>query len=90
MLIDLPLASVTVAELPLAARAPPFAAVQAESIIAEPSNWIVGPPEIRNAGQPLRPFGHEEYDGSSRTTLYVEPAIAPFTAVDAVATSGAA
>ena len=46
---------------------PPFAAVHVESIMTDPSNWIVGPPEIRNAGQPRRPFGQDAFDGSRRT-----------------------
>ena len=80
---------VTDAELPFAARAPPLPAVQAESIMTDPSNVIVGPPEMRNAGQPRRPFGQPEFELSRRTTLYSEPAMAPFTAVEDVWTFGA-
>src|SRR5690349_20209709 len=68
MLMVLPLAIVTVAELPLLARAPPFPAVHAESIMTEPSKLTVGPPEISMAGQPLRPFGHDEFELSRSTT----------------------
>src|SRR5262245_26207552 len=68
MLIFLPLAMVMIAALPLAARPPPFAAVQAESIITEPSNCAVGPPEKSIAGQPLRPLGQDEFEGSRSTT----------------------
>src|SRR6266536_2122583 len=64
MFRDLPEAIVTVAEPPFAASAPPLAAVHAESMMTEPSNCIVGPPEIRNAGQPRRPFGHDGFEGS--------------------------
>src|SRR4051812_6664106 len=57
MFIDFPLAKVRFAELPFAARAPPFAAVHAASIMTEPSKVMVGPPEMSIEGQPLRPFG---------------------------------
>src|SRR5438093_8797598 len=68
MVIVLPLAIVTVAELPFVPSAPPFAAVHAESTITEPSKVTVGPPEMSMAGQPLRPFGQPEFDGSRSTT----------------------
>ena len=63
------------AELPFVARAPPFAVGQAELICTFPPKCIVGPPEMRNDGQPRRLFGQLEFQGSRRTMLKSEPAI---------------
>jgi hypothetical protein len=60
---------VIVAEEPFVLSAPPLELGQAESIATEPSNVMVGPPEMRKEGQPPWPPGQVGLYGSRRTTL---------------------
>jgi len=82
-----PLLTWTLAELPFELRAPPFAAVQAESTWTAPSKMTVLLPEIRTEGHPRNPFGQDVFEGSSSTTEYlIPPGGLPFRAWLVVAT----
>src|SRR5215217_5360973 len=70
----------TLAALPFAPIAPPFAAGHAELAWSEPSNVIVGPPEKSTDGQPRRPLCHVALYGFSSTTENFFAGSGPFIA----------